>query len=104
MFGLIKAIIWIVGFVVVSIFILDYFGYKVNNNYFNESKQRCLEQLNECKDEYIKQGIENAKCNFDCVDPKLIIQKEESPPIKEEEEKEPEEERGEGGEGGEKEE
>jgi len=75
MFGLIKSIIWLVGFVVVGIFVLDYFGYKVNTNYFNASKAKCLEQLNACKDEYIKQGTENAKCNFDCVDPKLIIQK-----------------------------
>jgi hypothetical protein len=75
MFGLIKSIIWIVGFVVVSMFVLDYLGYKVNTNYFNESKAKCLEQLNDCKNEYIKQGTENAKCDFDCVDPKLIIQK-----------------------------
>lgn len=77
MFGLIKFIIWIVGFVVVSLFVLDYFGYEVNRNYFDESKKECLAQLNACKDEYIKQGTENAKCNFNCVDPKLIIKKQE---------------------------
>lgn len=75
MFSLLKFIIWIVGFVVVSGFVLRYFGYEVNRNYWSESKAKCLEELDACKNEYIKQGTENAQCNFTCVDPKLIIQK-----------------------------
>jgi len=75
MFGLLKFIIWIVGFVVVGLFVLEFLGYEINANYFNESKERCLEKLAECKDEYVKKGTENAECDFSCVDPKLIIEK-----------------------------
>ena len=77
MFSLLKFIIWLVGLVVVSGFVLNYFGYEINKNYFTESKAECLKQLDECKNEYIQQGTENAKCSFDCVDPKLIIKKKE---------------------------
>jgi hypothetical protein len=82
MFGLIKAIIWLVGFVVISMFILDYFGYEVNRNYFKESKARCLKELKACQSEYLHQGIDNADCQFNCVDPKLILntKKQESEP------------------------
>jgi len=73
MFSLIKSIIWLVGFVVISLFVLDYFGYEINRNYFNESKKKCLEELKQCQQEYIRQGIDNARCNFNCVDPKLIL-------------------------------
>ncbi len=75
MFSLIKGIIWIVGFIVVGSFVLNYFGYEVNRDYFNESKEKCLQKLNECKEQYIRQGTENAQCEFNCVDPKLIIEK-----------------------------
>lgn len=78
MFGLIKMIIWIVGFIVVGGFVLNYFGYEINKDYFSESKEKCLQKLSDCKDEYIKQGTENAKCEFDCVDPKLIIRAQDS--------------------------
>ncbi len=77
MFSLLKLVIWIVGFVVVSGFVLDYFGYEINKNYFTESKAECIQQLDACKNEYIRQGTENAKCNFTCVDPKLVIKKKE---------------------------
>ncbi|NCU41246.1 MAG: hypothetical protein EOM19_00810 [Candidatus Moranbacteria bacterium] len=75
MFSLVKGIIWMVGFIVVGTFVLNYFGYKVNRDYFNESKEKCFQKLNECKEQYIRQGTENAQCNFNCVDPKLIIEK-----------------------------
>lgn len=75
MLSLIKLIIWVVGLVVVTGFLLNYFGYEINTNYFNESKEKCLKQLNDCKNEYIKQGTENAQCNFNCVDPSLIVKK-----------------------------
>ena len=75
MFTLIKILIWIVGLAVITLFILDYFGYEVNRSYFDESKEECLERLKECKDEYITQGTENAECDFNCVDPRLIIKK-----------------------------
>lgn len=75
MFKLIKFIIWIVGLAVVTVFVLNYFGYEVNRNYFAERKADCQELLNKCAKEYIEQGTKNAKCDFNCVDPKLIIKK-----------------------------
>lgn len=75
MFKIIKLAIWIVGFVVVFLFVLNYFGYEVNRNYFDESKKRCQEKLDKCKSDLIRQGIDNAKCDFECVNPKLIIKK-----------------------------
>ena len=75
MLKLIKFIIWIIGLAVVAMFVLNYFGYEINKNYFNESKKMCLEKLDKCKTEYIEQGTKNAKCDFNCVDPKMIIKK-----------------------------
>lgn len=77
MFKIIKSIIWIVGFIVVCGFALDFFGYEINWNSFQESKAECLKRLDDCKSEYIRQGTENAQCDFDCVDTKLIIRKKE---------------------------
>jgi len=75
MFHLIKFIVWLVGIVVVGFFVLQYFGYEVNMNYFNESKVACQERLNQCSKELVEQGTKNAKCDFNCLDPKLIIKK-----------------------------
>jgi len=75
MISLIKGIIWLVGFVVVALFVLNYFGYEVNKEYFSQSKKNCQEKLEACAKEYMAQGTQNAKCDFDCVDPKLIIKK-----------------------------
>ncbi len=75
MFSLIKLIIWICGVAVVAYFILGYFGYEINRDYFNTSKIECQKKLDECKNNIIHNGIDNAKCNFNCADPKLIIKK-----------------------------
>lgn len=75
MFKLLKFIIWIVGLIVVTLFVLNYFGYEINRNYFNESKAKCQEKLEACRNELIHQGLDNAKCDFRCVNPKLIIKK-----------------------------
>ncbi|MDP1883937.1 MAG: hypothetical protein Q8L10_01070 [Candidatus Moranbacteria bacterium] len=75
MFDLLKTIIWIAGLAVVSYFALPYFGYGINLNYFNESKAKCQENLSNCTKELIQQGTKNAKCDFNCVDPQLIIKK-----------------------------
>lgn len=75
MIHLIKNIIWIVGFVVVAGFVLEYFGYEINKNYFEERKSDCQERLKNCQSELIHQGIDNAKCDFDCINPKMIIKK-----------------------------
>lgn len=68
-------VIWFVGFVVVSAFVLDFFGYEINKNYFTESKEECQERLKDCQKELVHQGLDNAQCDFNCVDPKLIIKK-----------------------------
>jgi F0F1-type ATP synthase membrane subunit b/b' len=75
MFKLLKFLIWLVGLAVATYFVLSYFGYEPNMNYFKESKAKCQEKLTNCQKELIHQGIDNAKCDFDCVDPKLIIKK-----------------------------
>lgn len=75
MFGLIKLIIWVIGFVVVASFALDYFGYEFNQNYFTERKSECQQNLTNCRNELLHQGVDNANCDFNCVDPKLIINK-----------------------------
>lgn len=75
MWSLLKFIIWIVGLAVVSYFVLNYFGYEPNMNYFKESKEECQQRLKDCQSELIHKGTDGAECNFNCVDPKLIIKK-----------------------------
>ncbi|HAI74255.1 MAG TPA: hypothetical protein DCS28_02590 [Candidatus Moranbacteria bacterium] len=78
MFSLIKLVIWLCGLAVVGYFILGYFGYEVNKDYFNASKAECQKKLDECKSQIIHNGIDGAKCDFNCTDPKLIIKPYES--------------------------
>jgi len=75
MFSLLKLVIWIVGLVVVVYFALPHFGYEVNLNYFDESKEKCQARINDCTKELIQQGTKNAQCDFNCVDPQLIFKK-----------------------------
>lgn len=75
MFKLLKLIIWIAGTIVVVAFALNYFGYEINKNYFEERKAECQERIKKCQSELVHQGINNAKCNFNCINPKLIIKK-----------------------------
>jgi hypothetical protein len=75
MISLIKLIIWIVGVLTVTYFALDYFGYEVNRDYFSESKEKCQERLKECSNDVFHEGIDNAQCSFNCVDPKILIKK-----------------------------
>ncbi len=78
MFSLIKLAIWLCGLAVVSYFVLGYFGYEVNKDYFAASKAECQKKLDECKSQFIHNGIDGAKCDFNCADPKLIIKPYES--------------------------
>ncbi|PIR73491.1 MAG: hypothetical protein COU40_02005 [Candidatus Moranbacteria bacterium CG10_big_fil_rev_8_21_14_0_10_35_21] len=75
MFRLIKLIVWIVGLIVVSAFVLNYFGYEYNMDYFNQSKAKCKTNLDICTQNLIENGTKNAQCDINCVDPKLIIKK-----------------------------
>lgn len=75
MFSLLKLVIWICGVAVIAYFVLGYFGYEVNRDYFRSSKAACQQKLEACQKDLIHNGIDNAKCNLDCADPKLIIKK-----------------------------
>jgi hypothetical protein len=77
-FGLIKLIVWLAGVAVIAYFVLPYFGYEINTNYFNESQAACQEKLSQCQKDLIKSGLEGAKekCDFQCLNPaKLLIKK-----------------------------
>jgi len=74
MFHLIKFIIWLVGLAVVIYFALPFFGYKVNLNYFEESKVVCRQRVADCTKSIATKG-NNSKCDFMCFDPQLIIKK-----------------------------
>ncbi len=75
MFHLIKLLLLLAGLAAAAYFFLPYFGYEININYFTDSKDACQTRLNQCTKEYLEQGTKNAKCDFNCVDPKLIINK-----------------------------
>lgn len=75
MFTALKTVIWTAGTIVVAYFVLGYFGYTLNLDYFNESKAKCQEKLKECSNNVIHEGIDNARCDFECIDPKIIIKK-----------------------------
>jgi hypothetical protein len=75
MFGIIKLIIWIAGICTIVYFGLRHFGYEINMNYFTESKEHCQQRVNDCAKQYMEQGTKNAKCDFNCMDPKFIIKK-----------------------------
>lgn len=75
MFHLIKFAIWLAGIALIAYITLPYFGYEVNMNYFNESKETCQQRVTDCSKQIVEQGTKNAQCDINCVDPKLIIKK-----------------------------
>ena len=75
MFGILKSIIWIAGSLVVAYFVLGYFGYQVNVDYFKESRAACQQRVKECSESLIRKGIDNVECDFVCVDRNLSIKK-----------------------------
>lgn len=75
MWSLIKFIIWLAGLAVAAYFVLGYFGYEPNMNYFKESKAECQKKLNECQSQLIHKGTDGAECNFDCVNVGSLIKK-----------------------------
>jgi len=77
MFSILKSVLWIVVVLALAYYIMGYFGYEINKNYFTYSKQKCEEKIRSCTDNLIHQGIDNAtsKCDLVCVDPQLIINK-----------------------------
>jgi hypothetical protein len=75
MFGIVKFAIWMVLFLVATYFVLSFFGYEVNRDYFSGARSQCEEKMKECTSDLIHNGTDNAQCDFNCVDPKLIIRK-----------------------------
>ena len=75
MFYIIKTVVWLTGLITVIYFALPYFGYELNLDYFDSSKIKCQENINQCAKEVIQQGTQNAKCEVTCIDPNLIIKK-----------------------------
>ena len=75
MFTLIKFLIWIAGIALIVYLALPYFGYEVNMTYFTKSQAACQKQLSDCSAQLVQQGTKNTKCDFNCVDPALIIKK-----------------------------
>ncbi len=75
MFSLLKLIIWIAGVLTVTYFVLGYFGYQVNLDYFKDNKAVCQQRVQECTNNLVHQGVDNAQCDINCVKPGLIIKK-----------------------------
>ncbi len=79
MFHLIRLIIWVAGLAVVAYFVLPYFGYELNIDYFQKTQAECRNRLSECQKILINKGVEGAKeqClkQLSCVDPSLFIKK-----------------------------
>lgn len=76
MFDIVKSIVWIIVILVAAYFVMGFFGYKINTDYFTYSKAKCQERIKNCTDTLIHQGIDSAnKCDLVCVDPQLIIKK-----------------------------
>jgi len=73
MFSILKMIVWSLGSLVLAYFVLVYLGYEINLNYFTESKEKCQERIKECTNNLVRQGIDNVKCDYNCVNPDLII-------------------------------
>lgn len=59
----------------VAYVVMGYFGYEPNKEYFTQSKSQCQDLLKQCRDNLIHQGLDNVKCEYQCIDPKLFIQK-----------------------------
>ncbi len=76
-FSLLKFIVWLAGIGVIAYYGLPYVGYQVNLHYFEERKSQCQEQLDACRQELFRGGVEGAKenCDLGCVDPKVLIRK-----------------------------
>jgi len=76
MFDLIKSLIWIAIMLMLAYFIMGYFGYEPNLDYFATSKEACQKKITDCTNNVIHNGIDSTgKCNFNCVNPQLIIKK-----------------------------
>ncbi|KKR22148.1 MAG: hypothetical protein UT50_C0001G0060 [Candidatus Moranbacteria bacterium GW2011_GWA2_39_41] len=76
MFDLMKSFVWIAIMLILAYFIMSYFGYEPNLDYFSTSKEVCQQKIKDCTNNVIHNGINNTdKCNFNCINPKLIIKK-----------------------------
>jgi hypothetical protein len=75
MFKVIKWIIWLVVVFFVARYIMGFFGYEINSEYFKYSQKQCEGNLKTCVTTFASSGSADSICNFKCVNPKLIIKK-----------------------------
>ncbi len=75
MLSLIKFIFWFLVVLFIAYYIANFFGYQINTQYFIYSQKQCESKLKSCSSDLIHKGIDNAKCNFQCINPRLIIKK-----------------------------
>ena len=77
MFSLFRTVIWIVGAFTVVIFVLGYFGYEPNWNYWNSQKEHCSSMAMQCRDTLVRTGTDGAasQCQWNCGDFGLLIKK-----------------------------
>jgi hypothetical protein len=79
MVHLVRFIVWTTGTVVIAYFILNYFGYEINRDLFDQRQTECLELLRQCRQDIIDNGVNEAlACDYRCVnsdDWKTLIRK-----------------------------
>jgi len=77
MFSLLRLAIWIAGIITVATFVLGYFGYEPNLDYWNAQKEHCAAMLSDCRGTFVRKGADGVveRCQWDCVDPGLLIRK-----------------------------
>lgn len=75
MFGILKSLVWIILVLAAAYFILGYFGYQINMDYYKENKAACRQRIKDCSESLIRKGIDNVECDIVCADPSLIIKK-----------------------------
>ena len=75
LFSIVKLIVWLAGVGVIAYYVLPYFGYEVNTDYFRDRKIVCQEQIEQCRKDLIRDGLAGAreKCDIQCVDPAVLI-------------------------------
>ncbi|MEI7749804.1 MAG: hypothetical protein WCJ25_02270 [Candidatus Moraniibacteriota bacterium] len=77
MFSLLRTVIWVVGAFTVGMFVLRYFGYEPNWNYWNAQKEHCAAMATDCRDTLVRKETDGAvtQCQWNCVDLGLMIKK-----------------------------
>jgi hypothetical protein len=75
---MLKIIKWIIVLAVLFFvvrYVMNFFNYDFNREFFLYSQKRCENNLKACLDKFAGKADENSMCNFKCVNPSLIIKK-----------------------------